>query len=273
MRHTTAQRGFTLVELLVSIAIISTLISLLMPAVQQARSAARRSQCTSHLKQLAVALHNYHDAHRTLPPGAIVRGPAFPTTTGWGWAAMNLPYIEQSALHDRINFEEHNALAPNLSLLTQRLAVHVCPQDTQPDHFDVDIPNEATVSVATGNYLGNEHVLGPLSHTRFSDITDGLSQTILLGERRFISSSGSLPSSSSSWAGLITGNSNFSYVATPYIAPGVGSRINRGGFSSLHAGGANVALADGAVRFLSESLDDQVQEALATINGGESTSF
>lgn len=266
-------QGFTLVELLVSIAIIGVLISLLLPAVQQGRAAARRSQCQGHLKQLALGLHNYHDAHRTLPPGAIVYGPAFPTTTGWGWGAMNLPYIEQSALHNSIDFEAHNAIGSNAGLLQARPAAHVCPQDSQPDLFDVEIPSEATIPVATGNYPGNEFLLGPLSHKRFMNITDGLSNTVLLGERRFIQGSGPLPSSSSSWSGLVTGHSNFSYVAVPYLAPGSGSTINRGGFSSLHAGGANLALADGSVRFFSESMDEGVQRDMATPAGGEAVSF
>ncbi len=95
--HSTKPTGFTLVELLVVIAVIAILISLLLPAVQSAREAARRTQCRNNLKQIGVALHNYHDVLRLFPPG-YVAGSADSTSTspGWGWGAMLLPYLEQS---------------------------------------------------------------------------------------------------------------------------------------------------------------------------------
>src|SRR5262245_46102933 len=93
------KNGFTLIELLVSISILSILIALLLPAVQQAREAARRSDCQSRLKQWGLALHNYHDLHRILPPGSVSVGPAFTPFSGWGWQALTLPQIEQSSLY------------------------------------------------------------------------------------------------------------------------------------------------------------------------------
>ena len=90
-RHRTTRQAFTLIELLVVIAIIAILIALLLPAVQQAREAARRTQCRNHLKQLALALHNYHDTHGVLPSGYIVE-------TGWGWGTMVLPPMDQGPL-------------------------------------------------------------------------------------------------------------------------------------------------------------------------------
>lgn len=266
-------KAFTLVELLVSIAIIGILIALLLPAVQQARAAARRTNCQNHLKQLGLGLHNYHDAHRMLPPGAIVFGPAFRTTTGWGWGAMNLPFIEQRSLYDQLDLHVNNALAGNRDLLQHRLSVHVCPADSQPDLFAVEISGEFTADVATGNYLGNFHVLGPLSNTRFSDITDGLSQTILLGERRFIPDSPGGDAVSSGWYGLVSGANSYSFHSVPYLTLGVTATINRGGFSSLHAGGAQVAFADGSVRLLSQNMDTETLIGLGTLNGGETVSF
>src|SRR5262245_57342108 len=98
-------RGFTLIELLVVIAIIAILISLLLPAVQQAREAARRTECKNHLKQIGLALHNYHDTHRALPPGNVARFDV-PTATfqgyGWTWTAKILPEIDQAALFNRV---------------------------------------------------------------------------------------------------------------------------------------------------------------------------
>src|SRR5712672_3144627 len=103
-----SKRGFTLIELLVVIAIIAVLIALLLPAVQQAREAARRTQCKNNLKQLGLALHGYHDAFQVFPPGYVAGSPfkdgETDTSPGWGWPAMILPQFEQGALHDSINF-------------------------------------------------------------------------------------------------------------------------------------------------------------------------
>ncbi len=267
-------RGFTLVELLVSISIIGILIALLLPAVQQARSAARRSQCLGHLKQLALGLHNYHDAHSVLPSGAIVRGPAFPILSGWGWGAMNLPYIEQSALYSQINFSEHTALGSNRPLLRLRIPTHVCPADSQPETYPVDIFDEFVAETATGNYLSNQNVLGPISSVRFRDISDGLSHTLMLGERRFIPGSDIGDPASSPWAGYVTGVNENSFLSRPYLIVEQSATINHGGFSSLHPGrGANLAFADGSVRFISENVAFEVQMAMSTIGGGESVEF
>src|SRR5689334_25410189 len=104
------RRAFTLIELLVVIAIIAVLIALLLPAVQQAREAARRTQCKNNLKQIGLALHNYHDTFRLFPPGYVDRNgnpnltPDNDLGPGWGWAAFLLPYIDQSPLYSPINF-------------------------------------------------------------------------------------------------------------------------------------------------------------------------
>ena len=101
----TRRPAFTLVELLVVIAIIGILIALLLPAVQAAREAARRSQCTNNLKQIGLALHNYHDTHKSFPTGMVTFWPDPPGShvtdePVWGWAALVLPFIEQKPLHD-----------------------------------------------------------------------------------------------------------------------------------------------------------------------------
>ena len=106
-RRNAVARGFTLVELLVVIAIIAVLIALLLPAVQQAREAARRTQCKNNLKQIGLALHNYHDNYNALPPGWIGvtnGGPDIYGLNGWGWASRILPQIDQSPLYNQLNF-------------------------------------------------------------------------------------------------------------------------------------------------------------------------
>ena len=115
------RRGFTLIELLVVIAIIAVLIALLLPAVQQARESARRSQCKNNLRQMALAMHNYHDAHKLFPPGMIGSNvtamsdtnatyPTYTVTnaakrigTGWGWGTFILPYMDQAPLYSKLN--------------------------------------------------------------------------------------------------------------------------------------------------------------------------
>src|SRR5262249_62367086 len=108
MRHPTGFRrrlGFTLIELLVVIAIISVLVALLLPAVQNAREAARRSQCRNNLKQIGIALQNYHAACNMFPPGYIAGVPYPATSNGWSWCSQILPYLDQSPLYDQINFQ------------------------------------------------------------------------------------------------------------------------------------------------------------------------
>lgn len=212
------QRGFTLVELLVVIAIIGILVALLLPAVQAAREAARRMQCTNNLKQLALAEHNYHDTHQSFSSGYI-RGPWGSSRKHecWGWHVLLMPFIEQGALHDQLapqNYTlEHviaglNPAVPNpVATLQTRISGFICPSDSNEDelahqdrHFKGGIGSNAAGlgewRPGLTNYIGNRGtrnhpqatndthgVLFFDSNVRMGDISDGTSSTFMIGER------------------------------------------------------------------------------------------
>ena len=211
-------RAFTLIELLVVIAIIAVLIALLLPAVQSAREAARRIQCTNNLKQIGLGLHNYHDALGAFPPGLISRidratgdnaGP------GWGWASMILPQLEQAPIFNAINFTLPVELPANQTARLTQINTFACPSDASfVPQFTVVDTNTTNVTlgnsicdVASSNYVGcfgkgDPSSLFPYSPTddppgrdngeglfirnrsiRISGITDGTSQTLAVGEK------------------------------------------------------------------------------------------
>lgn len=267
--------AFTLVELLVVITVIGILVALTLPAVQQARAAARRAQCLNHLHQLGLALHNYHDTHRILPPGAIVIGPSLPVVfSGWGWGAMILPMTDQAPLYAQIDFSLWTAEGSNEGLLSQGVSVWRCPSDSTSDTIPVNVGSHPTTQVSTGNYCGVTGMLSPLSAVRFSHATDGLSQTLLLGERVNQPVAPGNPPFTSGWPGLISKQDEYVFNSMPYTAAIAANPINShlGGtqnFSSRHTGGAQFVFGDGAAKFLSENIDALVFQALGTPSGGE----
>jgi prepilin-type N-terminal cleavage/methylation domain-containing protein len=212
--RTVRRNGFTLIELLVVIAIIAILIALLLPAVQQAREAARRASCKNNLKQIGLALHNYHDVHLTFPPGWMgvnpqTRLPYVEGESGFAWGAMILPFLDQAPLYQQFNFSIAMDLPPNRPFLRQPLTVFQCPSDPKPEAFFQDDRNGEDVQLATANYVGvfgvielddceNPPGVFPVSPTgqclgdgaffhnsvvRMRDIIDGTSNTFLVGER------------------------------------------------------------------------------------------
>ena len=202
-RSRRARRGFTLIELLVVIAIIAILIALLLPAVQQAREAARRTECKNNLKQIGIALHNYHDVHNVFPPGYIARNvastdpAAVEDGSGFAWGTMILPMMDQSPLYNQFNLNADCRDAANLAAGRVFLPGFRCPSDTGLDIFTVS-DGTNSYELPTANYVGmygygsvtmapgNPNPAGVLyrnSNVSFRDITDGTSATILVAER------------------------------------------------------------------------------------------
>ena len=198
-------RGFTLIELLVVIAIIGVLVGLLLPAVQQAREAARRMTCVNNLKQTGLAMHSYYDSNRQLPSGYISPGTsaadpsASETAKGYAWGFVLLPYMEQSALFDSIDQTGEAIGTSNEAKAAEaNLGGYRCPTDTAPMSFSVN-NGSGTVDLPTSNYvavLGWNNVTTEAgqgngvffrnSDIQFRDIRDGLSTTICVGERKHI---------------------------------------------------------------------------------------
>ncbi|HZZ82078.1 MAG TPA: DUF1559 domain-containing protein, partial [Gemmataceae bacterium] len=195
--------GFTLVELLVVIAIIAILIALLVPAVQKVRETAARAQCTNNLKQIGLALQNYHDTKKAFPAGYVseVDSANNDTGPGWGWGVAILPQLEQQNLLASIVQSQPIEASVNSGARLQSLAVFRCPSDNAPQiwtasQYDaLGTPTKAICDVASANYLGVYGVGEPgvdgdgiffrNSSIRILDITDGSSQTLMVGERAF----------------------------------------------------------------------------------------
>ena len=285
-------RGFTLVELLVVIAIIGVLVALLLPAIQAAREAARASSCKNHLKQLGLALHQYHDTHGRLPPGWLGNQPE--GTPGWGWTTGLLPYVEQANLSEHVIHRDLPiAHANNQQARETPLAVLFCSSDPKPrvgtifkDGANFDDESEFGKNIEEGNpflriartnYVGvfgiseiedvpasGEGVFFFQSRTRFAEITDGLSNTVVIGER-------STKLGNSLWAGVVQGaNAAMARVV------GVGdhtpndSHHHFDDFTSYHPGGVHFLFGDGSIQRINDQIDIAVYQSLCTRGGGES---
>lgn len=272
--------GFTLIELLVVIAIIAILIALLLPAVQQAREAARRSTCKNNLKQIGLAMHNYHETHGIFPPGYIdpdgITNPDDRNLIGWG--TFLLPFIDQAPLYNNIsssgafdvNWTTIPAMTSSGSTPYARtiLNTYVCPSDTMGG-INKDISNYGTSNYAGVNG-GNGIINGSIyinSNTKMRDITDGTSNSAIVGER--YAKDVGLPYRAGIWTGPSIANAYYHIGWFMWNNPN--SLINGPGnssFGSLHKGGAHFLFGDGRVQFLSENMDGTTYSLLGSISDG-----
>jgi prepilin-type N-terminal cleavage/methylation domain-containing protein/prepilin-type processing-associated H-X9-DG protein len=291
------RRGFTLIELLVVIAIIAILIALLLPAVQQAREAARRTQCRNNLKQMGLALHNYHDNHQVFP-GAFVShrvvGGTANASHGWSWAVFIMPFLDQGPLYNEINPGMTQIQHPDYEFqgnvwdtaasrpITQTpLSVYRCPSDRGR------AINNQRGNFATSNYVGvygshadagthtgrGNGLMWTNSDIGIRDVGDGTSNVIIIGERAFTNSAATgRPWRGAIWAGT-SSSIGAGWAATHRGFWGPPSThcincANEWAFSSLHTGGAHFLLADGSVRFVSENVDIETLLIVAQRDSG-----
>ncbi len=284
--------GFTLVELLVTIAIIGILIALLLPAVQAAREAARRTQCKSHLKQIGVALHNYHDSHRSFPPFLINRSGSpsriADVDKGANWLVFLLPYAEQQPLYDQWDFDIPANQNPGRS---EELSIYKCPSDPQSDG---NLCSYAGGGWARGNYGMNvspcEHGVGSTASSlggigganrrvRLADIKDGTSNTVAVDELRAgmneydLRGCWAMPGLSAGTAAMYN-DASAPNSREPYsddmencaVSGMLGNADSGMGCfdgndtaqmtgRSEHPGGLQILMADGSARFISDTID------------------
>jgi prepilin-type N-terminal cleavage/methylation domain-containing protein len=310
------RRAFTLIELLVVIAIIAVLVALLLPAVQQAREAARRSQCKNNLKQLGLAIHNYHEAFSCFPSGGWYVGRISP-----GWRVSIMPYIESTTLYNRLNFSGASFTAPfdnqNVILQNAVVPVLICPSTPcrkigvsgtegggwnggnpmQADYVGISgaYPDPAgRTSVVSqsnydGGYYGANGILSPQLKTTFASVSDGTSATLLLGEISDFTGVGNAQTDIRSnyygaWSGFCCGSFGNPWTGSPdswstgtttvryspniqsFPAGAVHTWEANLPLRSAHSGGAHVVLSDGAVRYVSNSIDNNTLRALASMN-------
>ena len=298
--------GFTLVELLVVIAIIGILIAMLLPAVQNVREAARRTECANNIRQIGLALHNYESTNKHFPPG-------WRSDTGWGWMSHSLPFIDQGNLFEEFDLKVGMLDPVYLETIQTRISGQFCPSSTNDSdsHTLILEPDGSAVDIARTHYVGcigssveidrmedgqtcpSMNLLGSVgfidgmfyrdSQTPMKDVRDGSSQTILVGER-----SGEL--FDSQWPGILEGSSHtgwrvVGWTGEPPNNPqrteplvivdddGVEEELEIhfhgfAQFNSMHMGEVtNFCFVDGSVRPISDGIHPRVFKAMGTIHG------
>lgn len=293
-------------ELLVVIAIFGILVALLLPAVQAAREAGRRAQCSNNLKQIGLALHNYHDTFKKFPFGWSDRGA--------GWSTMILPQIEQGSLYNTLGFAESNNWdsnnTPNERAAGTVISAYRCPSLAVPEHIDnqgipgrvpaayravasstADSDDLSTSAVGRAMEMKElEGIFYACSKVTMGGIIDGTSNTFMIGESRFdtftqdgnqmdfwyIGSPQIDPCSCTASPSGATEHSEFAgSTGVPFNArtiPSTSGYQKELSFSSFHPGGAMFCLADGSVRLVAYTVDNATYKALGSRAGGETLS-
>ena len=280
--------AFTLIELLVVIAIIAVLIGLLLPAVQKVRQAAARLKCQNNLKQIGLALHNYHDSNNGFPPGWKT---VSPNTGGyWGWSVWILPYVEQGNLYNQLSPDTRTVQAVMQSqpaLLQTPLSVYMCPSDTISQlntnrQFSVMVSGQK-IAVGISNYPGsggNDGDTGLFqgnTQIKIDKIVDGTSNTIAVGERKsndnafaalwlgFSEASGETVNGVGGAQGCVRG---YTYYRMPDGVTNTGVTWPDLAFSSNHGSFANFVLCDGSVRSITYSINWSDANTKKTLSDG-----
>jgi prepilin-type N-terminal cleavage/methylation domain-containing protein len=299
-------KGFTLVELLVVISIIGVLVALLLPAIQAAREAARRMQCTNKLKQIGVALQNYHGSQRSFPAGSNIHTDEF--LIGMSWNVLLLPYLEQRALYDEIGPKPNGGAITYNSAEKMMLDAYICPSAPPQTNDGVAkirsnysgvagagrneerMKNqEGTLVNGTNGEVFTDGIFYPNSRTPISRISDGTSNTLAIGERNYTPYLHSwiygctkfgdpifdlqMISTHNTVYPINADRSVFGYDRDDTEAPSGAKKMNRNDlhFGSDHPGGASFCRADGSVNFISDTIDFTVYQDMASKDGGEVT--
>jgi len=327
------RRGLTLIELLVVIGIIGMLVALVLPAVQYARETGRRSQCTSHLKQIGLALQSYQGAHGVFPFGVGADEDAntstftSPDSRRYSLHSQLLPYVEQAAVYGMIDFKVQpfepdttgdpsvvTGLGPNEEAAQARIPIFLCPSDSNRMQRPWGPNNYRSCNGSSWSGRGGNGMFGQVTAIRPGSVRDGLSHTAAFSERilgdddrQFVDLDSDLFGMSAPWteetlrdwcaqlteaeaesapfqdsdSGMtwLEGNmlwTRYNHLLPPGLPSCKGEKTWDGvamTANSRHSGGVNLLLGDGAVRFVSETVDTDVWRALGTIAGGEETDW
>jgi len=234
IKNSKHQKGLTLVEFVVAFLVVAVLAALFLPSASRSREAARRSQCKNNLKQIAIALHNYHDKYRAFPPACTVDADGKPLHS---WRTLILPYLEQKALYDKIDLTKPWNDPANADAFKTILDVYRCPSEQGPATHTIYL---ALVTSNSCLRLGES--------SRLSDIKDGASSTLLVTE---VDSEHAVP-----WMAPIDADISLFLAIRPTS-------------ELVHTSGVHAVSADGTVRFLNAGLSAEIRHALISIDGNE----